>query len=247
MKRLIKQAVMTLAVLAVVCSGPQRAEATFTNGSFETGDFTGWATIGSTSIETAAFDSGPTDGTFQAFLLTEGARVSDTDIEAALNLTPGALDALSATTPGGGDATEGSAISQVLMVNAGDILSFDVNFLTNEFTPEDSFNDFSFFLSFGDSTLIADTNAVFALSPTRFDEETGFLTITQVIPTSGTFTLGFGVLDVGDMIVDSAILVDNVFIDSVIPNPEPGTMMLMGSGLLGLLGYGWRRKQQKAA
>ncbi|WP_424102805.1 hypothetical protein [Moorena producens] len=41
------------------------------NGSFETGDFTEWSTIGDTSIETAAFGSGPTDGDFQALLSTD--------------------------------------------------------------------------------------------------------------------------------------------------------------------------------
>jgi hypothetical protein len=31
---------------------------------------------------------------------------------------------------------------------------------------------------------------------------------------------------------------------SVDPVPEPGTWMLMGTGLVGMLGYGWRRKKQ---
>lgn len=38
------------------------------NAGFESGDFSGWDTIGLTSIETAAFGAGPDSGTFQAFL-----------------------------------------------------------------------------------------------------------------------------------------------------------------------------------
>ena len=30
------------------------------------------------------------------------------------------------------------------------------------------------------------------------------------------------------------------------PTPEPGTWVLMGTGLTGMLGYGWRRKQRQA-
>lgn len=41
------------------------------NGGFESGDFSGWDTIGVTSIETAAFGAGPVDGTYQAFLYAE--------------------------------------------------------------------------------------------------------------------------------------------------------------------------------
>lgn len=31
------------------------------------------------------------------------------------------------------------------------------------------------------------------------------------------------------------------------PTPEPGTWVLMGSGLVGLVGYGWRRKSLQPA
>jgi hypothetical protein len=40
------------------------------NGSFATGDFIGYSTIGNASIETAAFGISPTTGQFQAPLTT---------------------------------------------------------------------------------------------------------------------------------------------------------------------------------
>jgi hypothetical protein len=43
---------------------------TIVNGSFGTGDFTGWSTIGNTSIVTSDFGVTPTDGPYQAFLST---------------------------------------------------------------------------------------------------------------------------------------------------------------------------------
>jgi PEP-CTERM motif len=43
---------------------------TIVNGSFGTGDFTGWSTIGNTSVVTSSFGISPTDGPFQAFIST---------------------------------------------------------------------------------------------------------------------------------------------------------------------------------
>ena len=43
---------------------------TIVNGSFGTGDFTGWSTIGNTSVVTSAFGINPANGSNQAFLST---------------------------------------------------------------------------------------------------------------------------------------------------------------------------------
>ena len=73
-----------------------------TNGGFETGDSTGWATTGSVTIVTASFGSGPPEGDFDALLATSDA-VPVTSLEAFLGLAPGSLTALDH-----GTVTEGS-------------------------------------------------------------------------------------------------------------------------------------------
>ena len=242
------------------------------NGSFESG-LTNFSVVGNATIETAAFGSGPTDGTSQALLSTGDGdllfpgdplfpgdlTVTDGEIETFLGLSSGALDALLEQSP---DALandpffpfpplfplvdSGSAISQSITGQAGDVLSFDSNFLTDEideFVSETPFNDFAFFslANAQGATVIADTFSGFSSSSTIFESETGFSTTTFVLPSSGTFTLGFGVVDVGDNVVDSGLLIDNVQLNSnsgVVP--EPTSLSIFGA--MGLAAVIRRRK-----
>lgn len=209
--------------------GASLSQAQIVNGSFETGDFSGFNTIGNTSIE-SAFGSGPTDGNFQALLSTGGNSVSDAEIESFLGLSPGSLDTLSATTPNGGNVTEGSALSQSFNAEAGDTLTFDFNFLTNEATPA-PFNDLAF-VAIAGLEVLADTNATFVDSLISFAEETGFGTFSFILPTAGTFTLGVGIVDEGDTLVSSGLLVDNISVAKSVP--EPASLL----GLLAVVTWG---------
>ncbi len=210
------------------------ASANTINGSFENG-LTGWTSAGTVALTTAAFGSGPTDGTFQAIISnnsSQGPLPSDGFLEAFLGLPAGRLDAIAAANfPGAPDATHGSAIRQTFSITGGDTLTFDWNFLTNEPTPSIQ-NDFAFVTLFNISPgfPLADTFSFMVPSPTPAAEETGFTTTSFVVPVSGTYTLGFGVVDVTTTDVDSALLVDRVL---TVPLPAAAWA---GFALLGVMG-----------
>lgn len=179
------------------------------NGGFEIGDFTDWQTIGDASIQKAEFGSGPTEGNYQALISNTLGSVSEAELEANLGLKSGALDSLN-----NGNVTEGSALQlKPITVKAGDVLSFDWNFLTNEGLPS-FYNDFGFVTISSTSSELADTNSNFFFSNTIFLSETGYETFTYQFTQAGTFTIGLGVVDVEDTDVDSGLLVDNLKIVS---------------------------------
>ncbi|WP_107667773.1 PEP-CTERM sorting domain-containing protein [Cyanothece sp. BG0011] len=227
-----------LSASSLLLSLPEMSRAAaIENGSFETGDFTGWQTIGQTSVDTSGFGVTPTDGTYQAVLETchidalsqacdDGIPLSNaTELENFLNLSENTLSDLG--------VTEGSAIKQDIFINAGQVLSFSWNFLTDEFFPTDDYNDFGFFTLSNNLTVLADTHDATNLNFfSRLLNETGYFshTITQ----TGTYTLGFGVVDVDlfegfDTGVNSALLVDNV---NVVPEPLTilGSFVAVGFG-----------------
>lgn len=243
--------VVSLIVSVVCVSSPSSAQVI--NGGFETGDFTGFGTIGDTSIQTAAFGSGPTQGISQA-LITNGtgpgtrsgnSSVPTASLETFLELTPGSLQSTG--------AIEGSAISQTFTANTGDVLTFDFNFLTNETVAPIS-NDFSFVTFNGSVVTLANVFSPASASNvvlTGFEQETGFQTRSFTISTSGAFTLGFGVVDAGlDETVDSALLLDNINITPqpippIVPEPIPEPSSIFGLLTFGIFGAGALLKSKR--
>ena len=223
--------VVALLVGMVIC--PQLAQAVIVNGGFESGNVTGWSAGGDVSVETSAFGIGPTEGTYQAKLTSGAFSVSASDLETFLGLAPGTLNGLS---PSGQAAVEGSGITQTFSANAGDVLSFDWNFLTNEIADGSGINDFAF-ASIGSPFVLADTfTLAHSSSSIDFADETGFQTFFFPLPSSGLYTLKLGVVDVEDRSVDSGLLVDRIALSSPDPEPlipEPTSLMLVGLGGLG--------------
>ena len=150
--------------------------------------------------------------------------VSDSALETFGGFYAGALDAEMGT-----DVIEGSAIKSTIEVEAGDTLSFDWVWDTDDYLP---YNDFAFV---GLSLLgIEDILASVAISG---DYGTTSGSYSWTAGAAGVLTYVIGVVDVGDSAVTSYLNVSKLS-----PVPVPAAALLFGSALLGFAGFSARRK-----
>jgi hypothetical protein len=196
-----------------VASAPS-AHAGIVNGGFESGDLTSWSSIGNASVQDATYGVTPAQGTFQALLTTGdsslsngagGTAVGAASLDTFLGLSAGTLEGM-----GNGGATNGSAIKQTFTASAGDKIAFKWDFLTND---SQGF-DFAFFTLTPQAgvTQLADSNSgLLGPSVTVFSHETGYQSTGPItIGVSGTYTIGFGVVNTADTSFNSGVLVDLV-------------------------------------
>jgi hypothetical protein len=145
----------------------------------------------------------------------------------------------------GGIAYEGSALKQVVAVEAGEILSFEWNFLTNEtsFSLDPnigSLNDYAFFLVNDEVNVLADIND--AIVPSSFFvSETGNRSFQYRFNRAGSYTIAFGAVDIDDFTVTSALSVSHVTLTpSSDPTSVPETTPILGLLILAGLATGRR-------
>jgi hypothetical protein len=160
---------------------------------------------------------------------------SDAALEVFLGLATGSLDALS---PSGNDATEGSAILVSVGVEAGDKVSFDWMFSTDEnpndpVCPAAQCRDFAFF-----SAALTTADGLFLLADALDDNAGASGSVMLEASGAGTLELGIGVMDANDTLIASFISAKNfVFTDINPPStgmPLPSTLVLVALGLLAM-------------
>ena len=241
-----------------------------TNGGFETGNLSGWSTIGDANVENPTLGIDPPFGHFQASITTRSniqmnpelpfSGANAVNISALETFTMGFVSSqirflLELNGYGNISASEGSAIQTTFSASAGESLSFLYNFLT----AEGGSNDFAFVSvqpvgGFDGPDLLADVlTSTPVLSPTIpipggsvpgffWNAETGYHQFSHVFAEDGLYSLTIGVADTGDTEAGSALLIDDVTLQAASSIPAPGSLALLGLGLAGI-GCGRRRKQ----
>ena len=218
------------------------------NGTFATGDLSGWNSLGTAAAVGTLGNIVPTIGNYQAQIASGngGYALSPTPVfpdvpvatlEATLNL-PAAV--LTTALPNNNTPFAGSAIYQSFTATAGTTLTFDWNFATNEKIPQSFDAGVVTLLAPGsaqatatelaDTTQTASFQAGTGASP--FVYVTGYKTTVLNLPSTGTYTVGFIALQTHDDTVSSGLYISNVRGGSVLPfSPVPAAWSL---GLLGL-------------
>jgi len=230
---------------------PVMVQADLINGGFETGNFTGWQTIGDALVVDSSIGTAPAGGNYQALITNAPSRPSSerhfqsysgtNSVSAFCSIVPGFINPLeaflgspncsltdlaTAINFGSSLAWEGSAIKQSFTGNAGEVLSFSWNFLTDE----GSSMDFAFVVLDGNLSLLADFSTVHTGSGTPFRNESGYHIFATILPTTGIHYIGIGVVDtLIDPDINSAVLVDNFSKTKI---PEPSALILFGLGLI---------------
>jgi len=222
-----KKAFLLIALCALAAS--RQAQATVVNGGFESGNLAGWTLSGSGQATGSGIGVTPTEGSFQGYIETTGNFTALAPaVAASLGVSGSAIFGL-----GAGSPTNGSGISQTVTVAAGDTLTFDWNFLTDELDEPASYNDFGFFTISGSAYLLASRNSStydLVSPPAGFDGQTDWHSQSYTFASAGTYSIGFGVFNVGDTGHNSVLLVDAVTIATV---PEPSTFALLAVGMAG--------------
>jgi len=221
----------TLIALSLGVAASTSFAAPLSNGSFANG-LTGWNAIGdvaatgapSALLTTAFADGGDDAVNANASGLSPELANQAQGLEELAGLSIGALDL-------GGFAFEGSALTQSFFANAGDVLSFNFRFLTNEDTAAAVFNNDGAFVAInGAASLLASAQGASSangLGAFAFGSNGSF---TYTFNQSGTVNLAVGVFDLNDSAVSSGLSISGVNVTPAVP--EPSSVALVLAGLL---------------
>jgi hypothetical protein len=221
----------TLLALALAAGS---AHAQVANGHFANG-LDGWTTGGDAAVVgghlslTNAYPGGLDDVDGVERNLSGTAPLASGQpggLEDQAGVAPHALDPDAAQ---GITAAEGSVASQTFLAAAGSQLSFQWNLSTMDVSGDPTLADIAFVVIDGQEiTLGSALDATSPLTGGAYAADTGWADWSTTFATGGSHTIAFGIADIGDVLVSSALDVAGVEVSAV---PETSTLALMIAGL----------------
>lgn len=213
------------------------------NGTAAGHDFgTGTTLVLGTASKTAQDDAPAAAGAYNVSGTSAAMAGQPVGAEANLGLGTAAFT----SSPAAADAYEASSAAQSFFVNAGDTISFTWQVLTRDsFAGNgDSATD-SAWVSFSlapnpqqagvvTQTKLGDIGTLALSTHTDGWQVSGFNTFTFTATTSGTARLGWGVADLGDETGTTLLAIQNVSVQTAVPEPASVALLLAALGVIGL-------------
>lgn len=242
-----KRSVFVSGVLVLI-AGCLFAAASIVNGAFSA-NLSGWNVAGAASAVGIQGNVIPPGGSTQALIASGTGSVNSyadvpvATIEADLNLPSGAIH--TALPNNYSNVTNGSAIWQTFSATAGDVVTFNWNFATNEGVPTQwDAALYSVRVGSNPATVyeLADTTQTASLSttvtgsglPFSGGKMTGYKQVSINIAATGTYTIGFISMQTGDDGVESGTYIANVGGASQAATSVPA-LSSWGLSILGIL------------
>lgn len=185
------------------------------NGSFETGNLTGWTTNDSSKVAVVTSYNVSTAGSFW------------TGPTAFTTVNPTDGNYFAVITAGSPDTT---LTSSLFSVGVGDLVNFDWAFSSEDYMD---FNDFGqYAINFITGNTIISAGILSMVSQVGDYGYTGWQTFSFESPLAGIMKLQFASVNVGDNLLSSKLLIDNVHVGDKATVPEPTTILMIGLGFV---------------